>query len=502
MEKKIIIIGAGLAGLAAGCYGQMNGFQTEIFELHDLPGGLCTAWERNDYIFDGCIHYLYGSAPNQPFNDLWQELHALKDCQVINHTEFMRVIDQDHHELIAYCDPDRFQHHFLERSPQDRQTIIALADGIRKFQNFDMSLLFSKPREMLGINGWVALGFKMIPFLDITARFGLLDAQNMAQKFKDPFIRAAFPHLFGWHEIPMIAALSLLSYMQRGNAGFPAGGSLEFARRVEKRYLELGGEIHYKSQVQKILLRDHQVVGVRLYNDEELFSDYVISAADGYGTIYDLLGGEFTRKKLTSLYEAERLPILSQVQVSYGVRRDLSKEPHWITYLLKEPITIGGVTHSQIGVKHYGFDLSLAPKGCSAVVVMLRSAYGYWKRIYGRKLYDTEQNQVSDQVLEFLNQIYPGIKNEVEAVDVATPLSYERYTGNWQGSTCGWLLTNQTLRLMLRGLPKTLPGLQNFYMAGQWVEPGGSLSSAAYSGKNAIRLICQSIGRQFMVAND
>jgi thioredoxin reductase len=38
-DRSIIIIGAGIAGLAAGCYGQMNGYHTEIFELHDLHRG-------------------------------------------------------------------------------------------------------------------------------------------------------------------------------------------------------------------------------------------------------------------------------------------------------------------------------------------------------------------------------------------------------------------------------------------------------------------------------
>jgi len=45
-QKSIIIIGAGIAGLAAGCYGQMNGYRTQIFELHYNPGGLCTSWKR------------------------------------------------------------------------------------------------------------------------------------------------------------------------------------------------------------------------------------------------------------------------------------------------------------------------------------------------------------------------------------------------------------------------------------------------------------------------
>lgn len=498
MKKSIIIIGAGIAGLAAGCYGQMNGYHTEIFELHDLPGGLCTAWERKDYIFDGCIHYLYGSAPGQPFHQLWQELGAIQDIPFFNHEEFMQVIDPDGRKVIAYCDPDQLEQQWLQISPKDKPQITAFSNAVRQFLNFDMSLILDQPRELMGLTGWIKLGFKMIPFVPATARFGLLDAHGFGQKFKDPLLRRAFPHLFAWPEIPMIAALANLAYMQRGNAGFPAGGSLEFARRVEKRYQDLGGQIHYKAQVQKILVENGRAVGVRLYNDEEYRSEYVISAADGRGTIFDLLGGEFISQKIDRLYGISHPTILSQLLIGYGVNQDLSAEPHWATYLLDEPLLIGGRKHHEIGVKNYCFDPSLSPAGKSIVEVMLRTDYDYWQRIYGRKLYDTEQDQVADQVLEFLEKIYPGISKEVLVTDVATPLSYERYTGNWLGSTCGWLLTKQTMPMMIMGIQKTLPGLENLYLAGQWVEPGGSLPSSAYSGRNAIRLICYKEGRTFI----
>ncbi|NTV36099.1 MAG: NAD(P)/FAD-dependent oxidoreductase, partial [Anaerolineaceae bacterium] len=74
--------------------------------------------------------------------------------------------------------------------------------------------------------------------------------------------------------------------------------------------------------------------------------------------------------------------------------------------------------------------------------------------------------------------------------DCATPLSYERYTGNWRGSSVGWLLTKKTMLKMISGMRKTLPGLKNFYLAGQWVEPGGSVPVVAMSGRNAVQLIC------------
>lgn len=131
---------------------------------------------------------------------------------------------------------------------------------------------------------------------------------------------------------------------------------------------------------------------------------------------------------------------------------------------------------------------------------MLESTQGYWQRIYGRRLYDTEQLQVADILLDFLETRYPGIRADVEVKDVATPLSYERYTGNWLGSTCGWLLTDKTMLMMVRGMKKTLPGLKNFYMAGQWVEPGGSVPIVAMSGRNVIQQICRQDRKAFITA--
>lgn len=95
-DKHILIIGAGIAGLAAGCYARMNGYRATIFELHDLPGGLCTAWERKGYVFDGCIHYLFGSGEGQPFHAMWQELGAVQNRPMINHDEYQRITDGEH----------------------------------------------------------------------------------------------------------------------------------------------------------------------------------------------------------------------------------------------------------------------------------------------------------------------------------------------------------------------------------------------------------------------
>ncbi len=118
MTSSILIIGAGIAGLSAGCYGQMNGFDTQVFELHDLPGGLCTAWVRKGYVMDGAIQYLFGSGEDQPYHRMWQELGAVQGRQFYYHDEMMRVVAPGGRTLVAYCDPDRLAEHLKELSPR------------------------------------------------------------------------------------------------------------------------------------------------------------------------------------------------------------------------------------------------------------------------------------------------------------------------------------------------------------------------------------------------
>jgi phytoene dehydrogenase-like protein len=497
MDSDILIIGAGIAGLSAGCYAQMNGYSTQIFEMHNLPGGLCTAWERKDYVFDGCIHYLFGSAPGQPFYAMWEELGAVQGRRFVHHDEFMRIIAEDGKSLIVYSDPDRLEDHMKSLSPADADLIEAFCEGVRAFATFDLSLLQQKPKALMTPQDWSDLGRRMMPFVLPLAQWGMLSAASFAQRFKDPFLRRAVPQMFAWSSIPTMVGMSLLAYMHNRNAGFPVGGSLEFARAIEKRYLGLGGQIHYNAQVERILVENDRAVGVRLYDNQEYRAGRVISACDGRSTIFDLLGGRYLNRQIKRLYDGH-LPIHSQLQVSLGVNRTFEDEPHWVTYLLDQPLLIAGEDRYEVGVKHYGFDPSLAPPGKSVVEIMLTTPYDYWQRIYGRKIYNVEQIQESGILIDWLEQCYPGLKGQIEYCDVATPLSYERYTGNWQGSSCGWLLTRDTMMMMINGMRKTLPGLANFYMTGQWVEPGGSVPVVAASGRNTIQVICHEDERPFI----
>jgi phytoene dehydrogenase-like protein len=145
----IAIVGAGIAGLAAGCYAQMNGYRTQIFEMHNQPGGLCTAWQRQGFVFDGCIHYLFGSGQGQPFYRLWEELGIVPQQQFFHHDELLRVSEPNGKTLIVYCNPDRLEQHLIELSPMDRHLIRDFCAGIHTFTRFDLSLLQQQPKALM-----------------------------------------------------------------------------------------------------------------------------------------------------------------------------------------------------------------------------------------------------------------------------------------------------------------------------------------------------------------
>jgi phytoene dehydrogenase-like protein len=82
-------------------------------------------------------------------------------------------------------------------------------------------------------------------------------------------------------------------------------------------------------------------------------------------------------------------------------------------------------------------------------------------------------------------------------VDVATPLTFERFTGNWQGTFEGWMITPENAGVVMKPMSQNLPGLQNMYLCGQWVEPGGGLPTGVMSARRLLKAICKEDGIKF-----
>lgn len=488
-RKKGIIIGTGMAGLSAGCYLQMSGFDTEIYELGARPGGLCTGWERGAYSFDGCIHWLVGTKPSVSIYDLWSELIDMNQLEVVDYREYCSIEDGLGNRFTAYTDIDRLADEMKRVSPEDSGLIDEFIRGIRSFLNFNLPV--EKPMEFLSLREKIGMMRGMLPQMPQMLKWYRMSNADFAAKLHSPllkrFFTSAYPGCF-----TMLVTLINCGWLHKKGAGYPIGGSARLAQLMEQRYLGLGGSIHYNSRVEKILVQDHRACGVELKGEKHA-ADFVLSAADGRSTVYKMLGGAYRSKEIVKMYEKNSMQRPTPGMYFFlGLNRTFEDQPHWVFLPLKKAVKIDGETMlSELALTIVNFDPTAAGPGRTCLTAMLSSnECDYWVNLRAgdKARYDAEKKRICGELIGALQDRFGEIENHVEVSGLATPATYIRYTGNWQASPQGWSASKQTFG---KSLPKTLPGLRNFYMAGQWTEIGGGVPMCMMSGRNAARMICR-----------
>jgi phytoene dehydrogenase-like protein len=482
---KIVIIGAGIAGLSTGCYAQMNNFQSEIYEMHSIPGGVCTSWRRGDYLFDHCLHWVIGSNKGTSLYPIFKDL-GIADTIEFYYTDKFRVITLGDKTLTAYTDIDKFEAELLSLFPEEKSGIKKYISLVRKYSTFNPPM--DGDFGNFGVTGFI----KILPFMYSFVKLKSITIEEFLDSlFKDDTLKEMLFRLFPVRKLPALMAVMPLGYMHRKEAGYPLGGSLNFAQKIERRYNELGGKVHYRSKVKRIIVENSSAIGIELDNGDIIPADIVISACDGRTTIFEMLEGRYLPRKVKQFYSSPQLwpPIIS---ISIGVKRDFSGMAEINDFKLKEPISVGGRKTFWSGFFHYCHDSHFAPKGKSVLQAQIETDYSYWKELYetDKDRYYREKERVLEAYIQRLEEILPGIRDDIEVADVATPVTWERYTGNWQGSYEGWVPTPKTFGTTL---PKKLPGLRNFYMTGQWVFPGGGAPMCMAQGRNLIGQIVKDI---------
>jgi phytoene dehydrogenase-like protein len=496
-DNSIIIIGAGFAGLAAGIYAQINGYNTRIYEMHNLSGGLCTSWKRKGYTLDACIHWLIGSSPKSVLHDMWEETGITQGREFIDMDEYMRLEDSEGRSLIFYTDVDRLEKYLLEFSPRDKEPIQLFTEGIRMCIPIDFPTkhdsFFRKFRKRVKtIFTFIMKGKKIKEWMGITA-------EDFSRRFRDPLLSEAFKEIW-MPEFSMFFILFTFAYLHNKNAGYPIGGSSPMSQALENKYREVGGILHFNNRVKKIITSGDEAKGIILEDGTEHKAERVISAADGHSTIFKMLESKHINEKICEPYE--KWPLFpSLIFVSLGVNRTFDELPlivSGITFHLKQPVTIGDAVRDKLSVHIYNHDPTMSPAGKTAITIMLESDYEYWKELAtDQAIYNNKKEEIGQTIVGLLNQRFPGISSLVDVIDVATPLTFERFTGNWKGSFEGWLITPGNSGVIMKPMSQTLPFLKKFYMCGQWIEPGGGLPTAVMSGRRLIKRICSEDRRKF-----
>ncbi|MGM0445695.1 MAG: phytoene desaturase family protein [Bacillota bacterium] len=496
-NKKVLIIGAGIAGLSAGSYLERNGYDTEIFEMHSIAGGVCTAWDRGEYTIDYCIHWLMGTKEGTGFDILWDELKALENengeqTPIINFDEFTRIELKDGDNVRLYSDLDKLKEEFLRIAPEEEKKINKFIKDLKALSKFKTPVA----KEKWNIVDRVAFVFKNIrPFISVI-KYSKLTMEDYKNQWENEKMKEIFSSIIpsSWSILSLIFGMA---FQHIKAAGYPVGGSLPFAKNIEREYIRLGGKINYGSKVKEIIVRDDKTVGIELENGQKHYADEVVSAADGYSTLFKMLKGNYLTKKLESAYQNYSL-FPSSLYIGLGVDMDLSDYPHaLVMYLPEELILTDGSRHNRISLNIYNFDPTLAPAGKTTVSVLINTWEDeYWENLKKSdpELYKKTKVELAEKVLDIINNKIPGFKEKVETIDISTPYTVKRYTNNWHGSYEGFAPTPKSLTSKF---PKEIKGLENFNMIGQWTEPGGGIPTAALDGRNLARKLCKKDKKAF-----
>jgi len=491
-EKELLIIGGGIAGLSAGIYARQNGYKATILEMGEHPGGQLTAWQRNGYTFDFCLQWLVGSDHGN-FNDIYREIGAINEkTEAINHDVFLKMVDKEYGDFYVYGDMDRWEKYLKDMAPEDSKGIHKLCSMIKRSTQMEG---IANPPGMRSVREYIALILKGWRSLPMMARYVKHTNEELLGDLglKNEKLRHFLNKFAMDPEFPGILTLMILGWQHEKNAGYLKGGSAQMTQRIQATYEKLGGEFKFHARVTEILVEDSVARGVILDNGDRLVADHVISACDGHTVLYDMLGGKYVPPAFKKAYE-EWTIFTPLVMVGFGIGKTIVSDAPGTAYLSKDSIQIGRTAVAEYTIMNRSmYDDTMAPEGKTSLQLFFESPWDNWKDLSDAE-YAQEKEAIKKRCTELLEKHYPGIVEQIEVVDLATPQTTVRYTGVWKGSYEGF---EPAMGVLGSDLPMELDGLKNFSMVGQWVKPGGGLPPSSQSGRWAIQKLAKKDKKKF-----
>ena len=490
--KKLLIVGAGISGLAAGVYAARSGFDVTILEQHFTFGGLSTSWSRKGYYFEGGMHWLTGSKPGLPMNRVWNELGALRDNNPIENRDPLYTLIDGDKRLPLYRYEKQMRKALLDYAPEDKKMINKMCNAVKSFSSFFMPVSDLRGCKCkTPIHTKFTDAIKMLPAILKVPYLLKTKYMDYINKFKNKNLRCILESVIGYRYNALSFIYTLGSFAQ-GDCGYPHGGSVLMGKNILDKYTELGGKIQYRTEVKEVVVEDGKTKGV-MTKDGFIESDYVIVTQDAKVACDTLFKKPLKSKSLT--YIRNEVEGEQNMFICLGVKKDLSNYPLTCVIPLEKPFTYAGVTLKEFRVNNYAKYKDHAPEGCTSITCLLiGDSYDFWKKAKEDGTYKEKKEELANLFIEEVSKAIPEIKDNVEVIDVATPCTYERYCKSYGGS---WMSVWKARGKNFRFSPK-LAKVDGLYFAGQRVRMPGGLPLAAFTARLAVQALCKDCKMTFI----
>ena len=488
--KSLIVIGAGISGLTCAIYAQRSGFKTLVLEKAANPGGISTSWKRKGYKIEGGIHWLTGAKKGVPLNDVWTETGALgTDNPVVFKDPVYTLVDGDV-RLELHRDSRRLYKELSAFAPEDKGALAVMRFHVWCFTFFHSPILDLPGLKVKGRHAFNPLEFlKMGPVVLFIPYLMSLSTRRYLRRFRNPHVRALLESVVD-PEINALSFIYTMSTFASGDGGYPVGGSLEMARNMEAEFLDMGGEIRYRTPALEVVTENGRYAGVRT-EAGMLKSDAVVVSADARTAIDKLFGSPLQTSWAKRM--RKKLNTAQCMFIALGIKQDLSGLPLCMRLVLRKPLRAGGLEFHALTVNNYASYPGYAPEDCSTVTVILPGrCYDYWKAARENGTYRQLKQEAIDAFAAVLAEALPETKGEVAMSDMATPLTFERYCDTFEGS---YMSEWKPCHFNANAPVSYLHGL---YFTGQRLGFSGGLPVAAETGRRTAQTLCRDYDMVFV----
>ncbi len=476
-EYDVIIIGSGIAGLTCGALVSKRGYKVLVLEQHYQVGGYCSSFQRKGFVFNTGVENISGLWEKGPITYLLKELELKKDNLFVKNR--MRYIFKGK-EINAY-ELEEFIKVLSEMFSDEKENIRAFFHEAKKayeecykdVETFGIPLpaelivkvfgakkLLDYPKEHPRFYDWMNKTYK----------------QKLDEYFTNEDLKTLLCALLGYlgtkpEKTPASSALTaVVSYYLYGGY-FPKGGAQRFANAL-KDFIEYnGGKVLLRHRVDKILVENGEVKGVKVGN-KVFRSPVVVANANAKTTFLELIGEEHLDARFVEYIKSLKMSP-SCFMVFLGVDMDLSGYPTLIENL-DEGYSI---------VINSNADPSSAPKGKASVIILtFANYYDFPER--GTKEYLEKKREFAEILIKKAEKIIPNLNQHIIVQDAATPKTFERYTSMPEGAIYAFDQSIDTRR------PYFKTPIKGLYLASASTFPGGGIEAVVISGIICANDIC------------
>jgi len=474
MEKyDVIVIGAGNGGLTTSVALARKGLKVLLLERHNIPGGCATSFCRGRFEFEVALHQLSGMGTAEkpgPLRMSLSSLGILEDLEFVEIPDLYNVLMPDGFRVSLKPDRHQVIAELQEKFPREKEAIERFFDLVYRYANDMLATFFFKDP---------APSREKYPTL---YEYAFKPAgQVLDDLFSDPLLKAVLSVYWGYLGLPptrlSFAYLAMLFFVYIEFKPFHIKeGSQALSNALVNRFLSHGGTARFNCGVKRINTKDNVVKGITTAESENIGATYVVSNISPVSTYYGLLDPEKVPATVLQEMGGRSLsPSAFTMFIGFDCEPDRLGITETTNFLLNttdasdrvlqrmEQVSIGD---DPMVLSCYDVaDPDFSPPGtCQTNIVTLK--YGApWLRIPPHQYHRTKF-ACAEQMLRRVEAVYPGLRNHIEEIDVATPLTHMRYLGHPSGAIYGFEQYTKDSIFFQPGRSSPIKGL---FFASGWV---------------------------------